>query len=128
MSLGLLVEHAGEIQALRSGVLAQLTFRRIALIKAPSLTSTAIALGTGELERHADGVQRSRRRRLAQLRNYLVSVALSDESNILWLDADMIHVPQQLLPTMLASNRSILVPITTKDGVYYDRCGRCSVR
>ena len=124
MSLGLLVEDDTEIQALRSSVLVHLSFRRIVLIKSPLLNSTATALGNGE-ERHAVEAQRSRRRRLAQLRNFLVSVALSDESNILWLDADMIHVPQQLLPTMLASDRSILVPISTRNSALHDRCEPC---
>ena len=48
-------------------------------------------------------LQRSRRGLLARLRNLLLSHALHQEQHVLWVDADILHIPQPMLPAMIAS-------------------------
>ena len=60
--------------------------------------------------RWAPAVQRRRREVLARSRNRLLSGALGDEDWVLWLDADLVDYPPDLLARLLAAGRDIVVP------------------
>jgi GT2 family glycosyltransferase len=51
-----------------------------------------------------------RRSILAKSRNYLLSRALRDEDWVLWLDVDVARYPADIIETMLAVKKEILVP------------------
>jgi len=55
-------------------------------------------------------VQRIRREILARSRNRLLHGALADEEWVLWLDADLIDYPADLLARLLAAGRDIVTP------------------
>ena len=120
LSIGLLVEERHEFKKLSRVAIDTLDVRRIAIVSPPALQATSLSID--RLGRQNSSLQRQSRRRLAQLRNYLTNIALLDEAYIFWLDADIIHVPAQLLPAMLSSPHPVLVPIVTLGGAYYDQC------
>jgi glycosyltransferase involved in cell wall biosynthesis len=60
--------------------------------------------------RWAPAIQRRRREVLARSRNRLLSGALGDEDWVLWLDADLVDYPPDLLARLLAAGRDIVVP------------------
>lgn len=73
-----------------------------------------------EEERWAPAIQRRRREILARSRNRLLA-ALRDEAWVLWLDADLIHYPPDLLARLLAAGRDIVVPHCLRpDGQTFD--------
>ena len=57
------------------------------------------------------GVQRSRRGFLARLRNLLLAHALRQEDHVLWVDADILHIPRPLLPALLTSGGQCPSPL-----------------
>ncbi|ALG75603.1 hypothetical protein VY88_28910 [Azospirillum thiophilum] len=59
--------------------------------------------------RWAPAIQRRRREVLARVRNRLLSGALGDEDWVLWLDADLVDYPRDLLARLLAAGRDIVV-------------------
>ncbi|MBF0335490.1 MAG: glycosyltransferase [Alphaproteobacteria bacterium] len=64
-----------------------------------------------ELHRHGYGAPSTERRRLeimARSRNRLLSLALRDEDWVLWLDADLLDYPPDLLRRLLAADRDIV--------------------
>ncbi len=65
--------------------------------------------GGGE-GRHAVEVQLRRRQRLAQVRNWLLSVALRDHDYVLWLDSDLWEIPSDLVQLLMASGKDLVVP------------------
>lgn len=71
--------------------------------------------------RWAPDVQRRRRELLARSRNRLLSGALGDEDWVLWLDADLVDHPPDLLARLLAAGRDIVVPhCVLPDGRTFD--------
>ena len=71
--------------------------------------------------RWAPDVQRRRREVLARSRNRLLSGALGDEDWVLWLDADLVDYPPDLLARLLAAGRDIAVPhCVLPDGRTFD--------
>lgn len=71
--------------------------------------------------RWAPDVQRRRRELLARSRNRLLSGALGDEDWVLWLDADLVDYPPDLLARLLATGRDIVVPhCVLPDGRTFD--------
>lgn len=67
--------------------------------------------------------QRSRRLGLSAVRNDILYQALKlDTEWILWLDADVIGLPRDLLQTLMAAGSKIVTPncVTTPGGVSYD--------
>lgn len=71
--------------------------------------------------RWASDVQRRRRELLARSRNRLLSGALGDEDWVLWLDADLVDYPPDLLARLLATGRDIVVPhCVLPDGRTFD--------
>ena len=71
--------------------------------------------------RWAPDVQRRRRELLARSRNRLLSGALGDEDWVLWLDADLVDYPPDLLARLLAAGRDIAVPhCVLPDGRTFD--------
>jgi hypothetical protein len=59
-------------------------------------------------DRSAPKVQRRRREVIARARNRLVSQALRDEAWVLWLDADLVDYPPDLLRRLLAAGKRIV--------------------
>ena len=51
------------------------------------------------------------KRWLARTRNRLLSVALGEESGILWLDPDLVSLPADMVPAILRSEKDIAVPV-----------------
>lgn len=71
--------------------------------------------------RWAPDIQRRRREVLARSRNRLLSGALRDEDWVLWLDADLVAYPPDLLARLLAAGRDIVVPhCVLPDGRTFD--------
>lgn len=71
--------------------------------------------------RWAPEIQRRRRELLARSRNRLLSGALEDEDWVLWLDADLVEYPPDLLARLLAAGRDIVVPhCVLPDGRTFD--------
>ena len=71
--------------------------------------------------RWAPAIQRRRREVLARARNRLLSGALGDEDWVLWLDADLVDYPPDLLARLLAAGRDIAVPhCVLPDGRTFD--------
>lgn len=63
-----------------------------------------------EGDRAAPRHQRQRREIIARARNRLLSGALRDEDWVLWLDADLVDYPPDLLLQLLAADKDIVVP------------------
>lgn len=74
------------------------------------------------LPRWTPGLQYPRRVILAKSRNYLLSRALDDEDWVLWLDADVIQYPADVLQKLLSYGRSIIQPhcVKTPGGPTFD--------
>jgi mannosyltransferase OCH1-like enzyme len=67
-------------------------------------------------------IQRPRRAALARSRNHLLSRALTDETQVLWLDVDLATYPDDLIECMLAPGRSIVAAHCVREagGATYD--------
>ncbi|KAF9136467.1 hypothetical protein BGX30_011170 [Mortierella sp. GBA39] len=63
-------------------------------------------------DRKADNAQRDRRRLIARLRNYLLYTTMRDEDSVLWIDSDMIRVPNDLLSRMIDSGKDVITTAT----------------
>ena len=71
--------------------------------------------------RHDPFAQRSRRRALARLRNFLLYSALEDQDGVFWVDADVVYLDPGLLRKFVEADKDVLVPMTTyPDGKEYD--------
>ncbi len=71
--------------------------------------------------RWAPDIQRRRRELLARSRNRLLCGALGDEDWVLWLDADLVDYPPDLLARLLSAGRDIVVPhCVLPDGRTFD--------
>ncbi|MCP4262046.1 MAG: hypothetical protein GY774_31785 [Planctomycetes bacterium] len=60
--------------------------------------------------RHTDEIQVSRRITLAKSRNHLLFRAIEDEDWVLWLDADVIEYPADIIQHLLATGKEIVHP------------------
>jgi hypothetical protein len=78
-------------------------FRRIEVIKRDYGVATPVP-------RWAPESQRSRRSHIARVRNELVKHALRDEDWVLWIDADLIAFPDDIISTLLATHARIVHP------------------
>ncbi|KAI8895666.1 Anp1-domain-containing protein [Globomyces pollinis-pini] len=65
---------------------------------------------TNRLNRHDDGIQRRRRKHIASLRNQLLYAAMGNEIGAVWIDADIMKIPQGLTKRMVESNKDIITP------------------
>ncbi|KNE67186.1 hypothetical protein AMAG_12253 [Allomyces macrogynus ATCC 38327] len=71
--------------------------------------------------RHDDIVQVPRRRRMAVLRNTLMSAAMDMVyEKVLWVDADVVGIPNLLAKKAMESGRDIVVPACFQGNSYYD--------
>lgn len=72
--------------------------------------------------RWAPEIQPRRRSVLARARNRLLSLALEDETWVLWLDADLVDYPPDLLRRLLATGKQVVVPhcISARTGGTFD--------
>lgn len=75
------------------------------------------------MPRWATGFQMMRRAVLARARNQLLFRALDDEDWVLWIDADVIDYPPDILHRLLATGFDIVVPhcVKTPGGETFDR-------
>src|SRR5271163_2165819 len=80
-------------------------FRRVTLSKRDF--GYKIPIG---VHRSADAIQTERRTILAKSRNYLLFLALKDEDWVLWLDADVIDYPPDIIERLLATGKDIVQP------------------
>ena len=78
-------------------------FRRIQVIKLDLDAKTSAV-------RWAPAAQRDRRSNIARVRNELVKQALKDEDWVLWVDADIIGFPDDILTTLLSTGARIVHP------------------
>ncbi len=73
--------------------------------------------------RWASDIQHQRRSILARCRNNLLFRALNDEDWVLWLDADVIEYPADIVERLLATGKAIIHPncVLEHGGKSYDR-------
>jgi glycosyltransferase involved in cell wall biosynthesis len=62
------------------------------------------------LPRHAPPYQVQRRCTLAKARNHLLFRALNDEDWVLWLDADVVEYPADIVERLLATGKDVVQP------------------
>jgi hypothetical protein len=67
------------------------------------------------LDRHADAIQVERRSVLARSRNHLLFHALDNEEWVLWLDADLLDYPPDVIERMIATGKQIVHPHCVRD-------------
>ena len=74
------------------------------------------------MPRWANEIQVSRRITLAKSRNHLLFRALEDEDWVMWLDADVIEYPADVIQRMLATGKDIVHPNCVREygGSSYD--------
>ncbi|KAF9079330.1 hypothetical protein BGX29_003502 [Mortierella sp. GBA35] len=68
--------------------------------------------GISREDRKAENAQRDRRRLIARLRNYLLYTTMRDEDSVLWIDSDMIRIPNDLLGRMIDSGKDVITTAT----------------
>ncbi|KAG0033313.1 hypothetical protein BGZ81_008783 [Podila clonocystis] len=68
--------------------------------------------GVSREGRKDDNAQRDRRRLIARMRNYLLYSTLRDEDSVLWIDSDMVRVPNDLLRRMIDSGKDVITTAT----------------
>lgn len=75
------------------------------------------------LERYSESIQVERRIVLARSRNHLLFHALDDEEWVLWLDADLLEYPPNIIETLLATGKQIVHPhcVLQYGGPTYDQ-------
>ena len=79
-------------------------FRRAVLIKRD------YAFNVDRTHRHDYHVQQERRSTLSRLRNYLFVSALYDEDWVMWVDSDLAWYPSDIIESMMAINKPLVVP------------------
>ncbi|KAG0034881.1 hypothetical protein BGZ82_005571 [Podila clonocystis] len=70
--------------------------------------------GVSREGRKDDNAQRDRRRLIARMRNYLLYSTLRDEDSVLWIDSDMVRVPNDLLRRMVDAGKDIITTATSE--------------
>jgi hypothetical protein len=75
------------------------------------------------VERHEESIQLERRSVLARSRNHLLMHALDDEDWVLWMDADLLDYPPDIIQTLLATGKDIVQPqcVIQLGGPTFDR-------
>lgn len=63
-----------------------------------------------QFARSSNQFQLPRRATLARSRNYLLSMALADETWVMWLDSDVSNYPEDIVERLLAFDKPILHP------------------
>ena len=86
-------------------------FKRLELVRLPS-EAASHKFGNA---RHDPSWQLDRRAHLARARNRLLSAALGVVARqsikwVLWMDADVRHIPRDLIRHLLSANQSVVVP------------------
>ncbi|KAI1292402.1 hypothetical protein EDD11_008790 [Mortierella claussenii] len=110
INLGILTSDKKEFKAI-TNYIKQLPgdknpFRQIHVI----LREKDIGISRGD--RKDENVQKDRRRLIARLRNYLLYTTMRDEDSVLWIDSDMVHVPNDLLGRMVDSGKDVITTAT----------------
>jgi len=75
------------------------------------------------LPRDTPSIQLERREVLAKCRNHLLFRALNDEDWVLWIDADIVEYPPDIIEQLMAAKKDIVVPhcVQQADGSSFDR-------
>ena len=67
-------------------------------------------------------IQFERRSKLAHIRNTLLARHMHDQDWVLWIDADVIDYPADLIQRLLSAKKQIVAPLCTKpDGSVFDK-------
>jgi mannan polymerase complexes MNN9 subunit len=102
MSLGLMTSSEEEynhfIQATKDIPVA-----RVTIFMHPGFSTDA---ALDREHRHDSESQTARRTELAQLRNYLMLSALRDEQHVVWLDADVYYLDENIVQRMISHSES----------------------
>lgn len=61
-------------------------------------------------DKHDEKLQGARRKKIARLRNFLLSTALKDEAYTIFVDADIKAIPESVIDEFIKSGKDILVP------------------
>ncbi|ODQ78433.1 glycosyltransferase family 62 protein [Babjeviella inositovora NRRL Y-12698] len=126
LSLGLLIVNKEEFEAIDKRITqyyeeatpSTKKFQSIKLLYAPFLESSTL----DREERHHNDKQKERRRTLARARNYLLYNTMDHQDYVLWIDADIISLPDRILTTFVESDRDIItIRITQGNQNDYDR-------
>ncbi|CCH41146.1 hypothetical protein BN7_683 [Wickerhamomyces ciferrii] len=88
------------------------SFSKIIVIHAEYIEKVGAQLSRDQ--RHADNVQKERRRTISKSRNFLVNNAIEDEAYTLFLDSDMVKVPTDMIKTFLNTDKDVIVPRIAK--------------
>lgn len=100
VSLAMMTSSTEEYESMKTAS-ARLPFARISIHLREDGDQAVAYQG-----RHNPQVQLARQAGLATLRNYLMIRALQDEKHILWLDADVVELSENILQTMFANSDS----------------------
>jgi hypothetical protein len=94
-SLGFLTSFSSELEGMKAAS-RRLPFSRVTLLQSQDAEA-----GVEYKDRHKPEIQLERRSALATVRNRLMLSALRDEKHIVWLDADVVELSNQLIQTMI---------------------------
>lgn len=73
-------------------------------------------------QRWATEIQYERRSNLAHIRNLLLSRNIGHQDWVLWIDADLLDYPADLIQRLLSAKKQVVVPLCTKpDGTVFDK-------
>lgn len=94
------------------------------LYKRISLVHKNANMKLTQANRRSPGIQLYRRKKLAELRNYLLKETLSNEKYVLWIDSDVIISPHNnIIELMMSVNKDVVVPnclLDTANDARYD--------
>ena len=106
-SLGILVSNEEESQSILSKLTLQfqtLPFESITIVHQPHESVS------DRSNRKLDHLQKERRRKLAMLRNELSFYAIGNAEHAIWIDTDIVSIPDGLSLRMMQSEKDIVVP------------------
>lgn len=92
-------------------------FNKITLVHAPFIENS---FQITRENRHAENIQKKRRSVIAKVRNFLLNTVLHREKYTLFIDSDIIEIPENLLNYFIKSNKDIVVPRIQKGEVCFD--------
>ena len=123
VKLAMLITSQAEYENTNSAIstMESLPFAQIELYRPLDYLHKQLILDNPRDKRHDSRFQLPRRRMMASLRNTLMYSALEPRySYVLWIDTDIVSIPQNLASTAIQSGRDIVVPSCYKGDSYYD--------
>ncbi|KAE9347502.1 hypothetical protein PR003_g6885 [Phytophthora rubi] len=109
MSIAMLTSSAEEFKKVKKVFSRQIhEYSRLSVILRNDFSQD----GLTRLNRHSEKLQSNRRRMLARYRNYaLLSNLQTWHQHVLWLDADLVSIPADLLLKMVRSGLDVVTPM-----------------